>query len=135
MTFMTEEFQKDIEHVRSIMTPLLWRIVVLPRPEKTEDDGLVVSDESQQAQHWNTTIGCVVSLPPMAYTGSTKAHIDLSQEPNKPKEGDWVMFFSNASFRMELEPRQGHDPLRVLVLNDTDILAVVSDPDKVWCYL
>ena len=65
-------------------------------------------------------MGLIVSLGPNAYA-------DQDKFPNGPwcKEGDWVIFGRYAGARFRIEGGE------MRLLNDDEILAVISDPESI----
>jgi len=112
-------------------TPILWRVMVRPRQPKRETaSGIALAEETVEAQIYNTCVGEVLQVGSMAYAAITKAGLDLSREPHKPKPGDWVLYGRYAGQKMELE-----DGSILLFLNDTDILAIAKNPNRFKAYV
>lgn len=110
------------ERIRDrVPQPTGWRITVLPYmgPEKSKG-GIALPDQTRQLNQLTTSCGYVLKMGDLAYA-------DQSKFPNGPwcKEGDWVIFARYGGSRLNIEGGE------IRVLNDDEILAVVSDPEDV----
>ncbi len=112
------------------LQPILWRVLVEPlKPDKKV--GLIeLSDDTQNAQRYNTCVGKVLSLGSQAYTAVTKAGMDLKAEPYKPKPDDYVVFGQNAGQKIHTKGGAYY-----VLLNDTEILAVTTTPETFKRYV
>ena len=101
--------------------PTGWRMDVLPfkLAEKTKG-GLYLANETLEKERIATNVGYVVSLGPDAYA-------DKERYPGGAwcQEGDWVIFGRYAGARIKIE---GGD---LRLLNDDDVLAVITDPEDI----
>jgi co-chaperonin GroES (HSP10) len=127
-----DDFDAVCDYVAETFTPILWRILVVPRQIASRTQGgLELTKETNEAEFYNTKLGRVVHVPPLAYTSDTKAHTNLSNEPNKPKVGDWVIFMPTAPGRIELVGPTGNESIYAFFLSDTDIWSIISHPDRI----
>lgn len=86
--------------------------------------GILLATETQDAERYLTTTGCVVAMGPACYTAEAfhgKRWCEI---------GDTVMFHKHAGYRIELKADDPDDPPRYRLLKDNDLFATVSDPDK-----
>lgn len=111
---------------------ILWRILVQPLPPLKKNAGGVIEipDEVQNAEGILTSIGRVLQLGHFAFKSTTQAGLALSEEPHKPKVGDYVLHETYAG--QEIKLRNGKK-LRILL--DTEVLAIVTDPDEIKNYI
>jgi chaperonin GroES len=104
------------------MRPLGSRVLVQIKTaqEKTKG-GIILTNEDRSVEKWNTQVGKVVSLGPLAFHNRNTA--ELWPEGAWVKEGDFVRVAKYGGDRFEV-----NDALFV-VFNDLDLIAVVtSDP-------
>ena len=110
LKFTPDSVQEDSSLKDQLPTPTGYRLLVLPfsRKQKTKG-GLYLAN-----------VGYVVSLGPDAYA-------DKDRYPAGAwcQEGDWVIFGRYAGARIKIE---GGD---LRLLNDDDVLAVITDPEDV----
>lgn len=105
----------------------LWRVLVEPLVAKEESKGgIILPEQTIVETEITTSIGRVIQLGSMAYKSRTRSGLDLSEEPNKPKIGDYVLFNANSGHRIRLA-----DGRKMKLLNDDSILAVVTDHEQI----
>lgn len=110
---------------------MFWRITVEPMKPRTETEGgIALPDEVQDADRIRTSVGRVLQVGSMAFKARTQAGLLLSDEPHVPKVGDYVLHERYAG--QEIDLRNGRT---VRVLMDTEVLMLVTDPDKIKHYI
>jgi co-chaperonin GroES (HSP10) len=111
---------------------ILWRILVQPLPPLKANPGgkIELSEKTQQAEEIQTCVGQVLQLGHFAFKSTTQAGLALAEEPFKPKVGDFVLHETYAG--QEIRLRNGKK-LRILL--DTEVLAIVRDPDEIRNYI
>ena len=95
--------------------------MILPFSQKTVTKGGIHLAESYvEKERLATNVGFVISLGPDAYK-------DENKFPNGPwcKEKDWIIFGRYAGARIKID---GGD---LRLLNDDEVLAVISNPEDV----
>jgi len=108
---------------------LLWRVLVEPYIPKYK--GLIETPrEVETAERILATQGRVIQVGEFAFQSKTSAGLCLADEPNRPKVGDYVLYEQYAG--QEVHLRSGN-VLRLL--NDTEILMVIADPEAIKGYL
>jgi len=121
LKFTPDSVQEDASLKDQLPTPTGYRLLVLPfsRKQKTKG-GLYLANETLEKERIATNVGYVVSLGPDAYA-------DKDRYPAGAwcQEGDWVIFGRYAGARIKIE---GGD---LRLLNDDDVLAVITDPEDV----
>jgi co-chaperonin GroES (HSP10) len=102
----------------------LWRVMILPVviPEATES-GILLSADTVKHRALLRTVGKIVGLGPLAFTGPRFA--GLTEPPCAV--GDWVAYHSYQGVEIKLTDRAGV-PCSVRFINDDEILGRVSDP-------
>lgn len=108
---------------------LFWRIVIAPYVARYEG-AVQVAEVIEQAEQVACSLGRIVSIGHFAFKSKTVAGLDLAEEPSKPKVGDYVLHELYAGTTVKL---RGGKQLRII--NDTDILMVVKDPELIRGYL
>lgn len=122
---------------RSLLTPeqvpghaIFWRIVLAPYVAKHE--GLIQMPEIiEQAEQVACSLGRIIQLGFFAFKSKTAAGLDLALEPHIPTVGKYVLHEPYAGIRVRL--RGKNRTLRII--NETDILMVVDDPEEIRGYL
>lgn len=111
---------------------MLWRLLLQPLPPlKTNAGGVIeLPDQVQANDETLTSIGQVLQLGHFAFKSTTQAGLALAEEPFKPKVGDYVLHQVYAG--QEIRLRNGKK-LRLIL--DTEVLAVVTDPDAIRNYI
>jgi len=108
---------------------LLWRVLVEPYLPKYK--GLIETPpQVEQAERILATQGRVLQVGHFAYASHTAAGLHLADDPNVPKVGDYVLYEQYAG--QELHLRSGNI---LRLLNDTEVLMVMDDPEAVKGYL
>lgn len=104
-----------------IPTPTGWRIAILPYrgAEKTKG-GIALAEETQRKQQVSTVCGYVLKVGPIAYA-------DEAKFPTGPwcKEGDWIIFGRYAGARIPIDGGE------IRLINDDEVLGIVSDPEDI----
>lgn len=111
----------DASLMERMPSPTGWRMLILPYRGKAQTQGGVyipekVIDDGQLT----TVVGYVMKQGPLCYK-------DEAKFPDGPwcKQGDWVIFARYAGSRFRIEGGE------VRILNDDEILAVISDPEDI----
>lgn len=104
-----------------IPQPTGWRIALLPyRGAATTKGGIALAKETQERTQLATNVGFVLKKGPLAYA-------DPSKFPDGAwcNEGDWVIFGRYAGSRIQIDGGE------IRLLNDDEILGIVTDPENV----
>lgn len=111
---------------------ILWRILVQPIPPLKANPGgrIEIAEDTQKAEEIATSVGRVLQLGHFAFKSKTPAGLALAEEPFKPEIGQYVLYETYAG--QEIKLRTGK---KVRVLLDTEVLAIVSDPDEIRAYI
>jgi len=104
--------------------PTGYRILLLPYTLKAKTKGgIILTGDTIQQEQLATTVAYVVDMGPDAYG-------DTAKFPDGPwcKKGDYVLFGRYAGAKITMNGGEtGNLPLRLL--NDDEILAVISNPE------
>ena len=104
--------------------PTGYRILIVPYSyPRASKGGILLADSTLKTEELATTVGYVISLGPDAYA-------DAGKFPEGPwcKAGDYILFGRYAGARIVMQGEQDDDlPLRLL--NDDEVLAVISNPE------
>lgn len=111
------------------MQVLFWRVVLEPYEARYE--GTIETPEMvKQAEDIACSVGRILQLGSMAFKSRTTAGLSLADEPKLPKVGDYVQHNLYAGELVKLKGGK-----RVRILNDTEILTVLKDPEAIRGYL
>ena len=104
--------------------PTYWRVLVAPtRPKEVSKGGIVLALSNQEAQDILNFIGKIVAVGPMAGKHERLGGDGKVPNPEFPKVGDYVAFGRYAGQRLL------HKGVKVLILNDDELLATVPNPE------
>jgi len=118
--------------VATLPSPVGWKVLVRPRQaKKVSAGGIVLAQETRDAEEAMVYIGQVLALGEAAFTATTQGGIDMSGFEVKPKVGDWVLYATFAGQKFKVK---GDDSV-ILLLNDTEIQAVVENPDDYYAWV
>lgn len=111
----------DASLIERMPSPTGWRMLILPyRGKAKTQGGVYLPDKVIDDGQLTTVVGYVMKQGPLCYK-------DADKFPDGPwcKQGDWVIFARYAGSRFKIEGGE------VRILNDDEILAVISDPDDI----
>jgi co-chaperonin GroES (HSP10) len=117
---LPENFWEDLP------VPLYWRVLIKPiPPKKMSRGGIAIPMSAQESQNVLNYLGQVIAVGPMAGTSEKLgARGDgVSRADGFPKKGDYVTYARYQGQRVT------HRGVRMLFINDDEILAVVPNPD------
>jgi co-chaperonin GroES (HSP10) len=104
-----------------LLLPLNWRIVVAPlAPPKKTKGGIILADDTADAQDYLAHVGKVLRIGDLGYTEARLRGTHGAAIRVWP--GDWVIFARYAGARMS------YRGLRIVLMNDDDVLGVTDDP-------
>lgn len=116
--------------VNGVMTPLNWRVLILPKKPPEKIGSIAIDDGTQEREEYLTHLGRVVAMGPLAFKSRTAGGLNLAEDAGVPKPGDWVLYGHTAGIRFRLMDSQ-----IVVLLADTEILAVTQRPEDFMFYL
>tara|TARA_Y100000004_G_scaffold184328_1_gene233227 strand:+ start:548 stop:1018 length:471 start_codon:yes stop_codon:yes gene_type:complete len=103
--------------------PTGWRVLILPyQGRKQTQGGIIIPEDVRERESVGTVCGYVLRVGPLAYEDVSK--FGKHREP-WCGEGDWVIFGRYAGSRFKIEGGE------VRILNDDEVLAVISSPDDI----
>lgn len=111
----------DASLIERMPSPTGWRMLILPYRGKAQTQGGVyIPEKVIEDGQLTTVVGYVMKQGPLCYK-------DEAKFPDGPwcKQGDWVIFARYAGSRFRIEGGE------VRILNDDEILAVISDPEDI----
>lgn len=115
--------------------PFIWQLIVEPkRPKETTESGLLIARSAQEVQEVQTTIGTVVALGPLAFTGKSQSGADMARFSDHIKSptdliGIDVLYQRYTGLNVKLKNGR-----KLLVLDDTNIMCDVPFPDEILFY-
>jgi len=120
-TVTPESVHDDKELQLKLPKPTGYRILILPfSPKQKTKGGIYLADSVLEKERIGTNVGFVVALGPDAYRDGNKF-----PEGAWCQERDWVIFGRYAGARLKIEGGE------LRLLNDDEILAVISDPEDI----
>lgn len=110
--------------------PSGWRILVEPvEIQKQTSGGIILADEAVRAQEYLRYFGRVVSMGPLCYCNDRfKPHQNAAIVP-WCKVGDMVIFDRHAG--QEVIQKRGDEVVRYRVINDDNVLGVITDESSI----
>lgn len=109
-----------------------WRLLVQPMPPKKQAEVLALAEQTQEAEEYLTSFGKVIDMGHFAYKSKTNAGLNLADEPNIPKVGDFVLFAQYAGQEVVLN---NPDKTKLRVIDDTEVLGIVRNPEMIKRYV
>jgi chaperonin GroES len=102
--------------------PFYWRVLVMPMAAREKSaGGIIIAQAAQEAQQHLTYHGKVIAVGSQAFKeprlGGDKAGV-----------GDWIVYGRYAGQRLEY--KKGGRCVRLLIVNDDEVLGKVSDPNS-----
>jgi len=116
----------------NVPIPVGWKVVVKPKKGKTTSDGGIDVSATVEAEEHLVYIGELLALGEQAFCARTKGGIDMAAWNAKPQVGDFVMYPPYSGMRIR---RAGEDERFLLLMNDTDIVALIDDPDAYYSWI
>ena len=115
---------EEVEIPDDLPQPLLWRLLVLPvQPKTVSRGGILLPPGAQDAEAHLQVIGKVAIMGPLVgKSDKFKGCYDV-------KVGDWVLFPRYGGQRME------YKNLRLIMLNDDELLAKINSPQGFRIYI
>lgn len=136
---MTENILSDIDiefpdgFMESLMVPLYWRVLIMPKPPKKETSGgIIVPEDAQEAEKYQCYIGKLLAAGPVAFRDKRLTGHDNDYFGERqlilPKLGDWLVYGRYAGQRLN------HMGVDLLLLNDNEVLGI-ADPKTLRVYV
>lgn len=114
-----------------IPIPVGWKIIVRPKEGKTETESGIDLTATVDAQEHLTYLGEIVAIGEAAFMTKTTGGLNMAEWTVRPEVGDFVIFpaYGGTQIRQSGE----RHPLRLL--NDTDIMALIDNPDDYYSWV
>lgn len=111
--------------------PFGWKLLVRPKQAKKQSaGGIVLAQETTEAEQAMVYVGQVLALGDAAFTAKTQGGVDLGLI-RRPRVGDWIVYAPFAGQKMRV---RGDDSLLIL-LNDTEVQAIIDSPDDYYSWI
>jgi len=110
---------------------MFWRIVLQPWVVKYEGK-IETAEMTKKAEELFSSIGQVLQIGALAFKSKTNAGLNLADDPNIPVVGQYVL---HESYAGALHKLKGRGERQIRIINETDILMVVDDPEQFRGYL
>lgn len=115
----------------SIPIAVGWKVIVEPRKGKTQSDGGLDLSATVDAQEHLVYLGTLVEVGEAAFKTKTTGGLDMSQWKVRPQVGDHVIFAPYGGLRIRRRGEKQH----LILMNDTDIMAVVDSLDAYFSWI
>lgn len=128
---------EDIDLPQDLPRPSVWRMLIMPvQPKRKSKGGILLPYQAQDAEGHLQIVGKVAALGPLAFrswkfaAGFTDyARIVTGQRVSwAPKVGDWVVYGRYTGQRCE------YRGLKMVIMNDDELIAHISSPDGFKIY-
>lgn len=118
------------EQLEALGDVALWRILVEPYIPPYKGQVAVDVGQVMEAQRVLSTVGRILQVGEFAYLSKTAAGLELSQAKVRAEVGEYWLFEMYAG--QEVNVVSGH---KLRILNETDLLVRINDPDQIKNYL
>lgn len=118
------------EQLEALGDVALWRILVEPYIPPYKGQVAVDVGQVMEAQRVLSTVGRILQVGEFAYLSKTAAGLELSQAKVRAQVGEYWLFEMYAG--QEVNVVSGH---KLRILNETDLLVRIKDPDQIKNYL
>lgn len=115
--------------------PLGTRLIVQIRtPKSRTASGIILTQDTKATEAWNTQVAKVIAIGPLAF--HDRKTMQPWPEGAWAKPGDYVRVpkYGGDSWHVAI-PGNAEDFARFVLLNDLDLLAMVSDPLAVRAFV
>ena len=124
---------RDVLNFDDLPRPAFWMLLVEPRMPKKKQGLIEIAESAQDIEKIQTTVGRIIQIGPLAFKGKNESGLDLSVEAPRMVEGAYIMFARYTGQRVIVLSGSGERSF--LLINDSDVMAVVPDPDKIRFWL
>lgn len=118
--------------METIPVPIGWKVVVRPCEGKTMSAAGIDLSATIKAQEHLNYVGEIVAMGEAAFTSRTVGGIDMQAWDVKPQVGDYVLYPPYGGMAIYRTGKK-ESPLRLM--NDTDIMAIIDDPEKYYTWV
>lgn len=122
-----EEAEAPIDIANLPLQPLTWFLLVQPLAAPRKIGEFFMPDQFVSAQEYLTTVAEIIAMGPACFKGTTKSGVSLTSVDFKV--GDWLIYPKHVGQELKLATKQ-----RVLIIQDTDVIAKVTDPRGIFIY-
>lgn len=109
-----------------------WKVLVEPKRGKEETESGLDISATVDAQEHLVYIGKILEIGESAFTARTQGGIDMSEWRVRPQKGDSVIYQPYTGMRIR---RKGDNGKFLMLMNDTDIMAIIDDPDQYYSWI
>jgi len=115
--------------------PVGWKVIIEPKQGVTVTEAGIDISVTVESQEHLIYLGKIVAMGEAAFMASTKGGIDMSKWERRPQVGDYVIYSPYGGIRIRRTERDGKKRPILLLFNDTDIHAIIDDPDKYFSWV
>ena len=114
-----------------IPLPVGWKVIVRPKKGKTVSDGGIDVSATADAQEHLVYLGEMVAIGEAAFKTKTMGGLDMSTWKTVPQIGDHVIFSPYGGLQIHPSGEES----KLILMNDTDIHALVDDADDYFAWI
>jgi co-chaperonin GroES (HSP10) len=130
---MISEEDRKAMNLDEAPTPVGWRMLVLPMMvEDKSQGGIILSDDTKNANKHLTCVGEVLSMGELCYKDD-RFKLGENHDPRLCKVGDYVVYGAYSGQKVRYLSDAGEGEL--LILNDDEIKAVTKTPGRIRAYV
>lgn len=109
---------------------MTWNVLIEPKRPPQMVNGIAIAMEAQDAERFKTNVGRLLAMGDAAFQSRTTGGIDLTMV-KKPVIGQFVMYRDYTGKELIMQK----DGRRLMVMDDTDIIAIIKNPADWRMYL
>lgn len=114
-------------------SPVGWRMLVLPyRVEDKSKGGIILSDDTKNANKHLTCVGEVLEMGELCYKDD-RFRLGENHDPRLCEVGDYVVYGAYSGQKVRYLTDEGE--IDLLILNDDEIKSTTKHPDRVRAYV
>jgi co-chaperonin GroES (HSP10) len=135
MTTSESALAEAFPAVEAGIQPFGSRVLIQIRTPKSKTaGGIILHSETKDTEKWNTQVGKVVSVGPLAF--KNRNTMDSWPEGSWCKEGDFVRVAKYGGDRWEVATDKSDQSAMFVIFNDLDIIGqVTGDPLKIKAFI
>ena len=118
-----------------IPVPVGWRVIVEMCTGKGVSDGGIDLSATLEAQNHLMYLAQIKAVGEAAFGATTKGGIDMTKWSATPEVGDYVIVPAYGGQPIRRRKKGDKDRPLLKILNDTDVIAIVSDPADYYSWV
>lgn len=111
--------------------PVGWKVIIRPKKGKTMTGSGIDVSATVDAQEHLVYLGEIVAIGEAAFQTKTTGGIDMKEWKVRPQVGDYCIFSPYGGLNI----RPSGENQKLLLMNDTDVHALVDNPDDYYSWV